>query len=86
MRRDGQLIIRDTIVNEINDQNIYIFYNRTLPGYYVEDMRIYNVGRQRGYAFRALIRHEAGYVETELVVAADNTVRIFVEVYVRAED
>lgn len=86
LRRDGELIIRDTIVNENNDQNVFIFYNRTLPGYYVEDMRVYNVGRQRGWVRQATIIHNFGYVETELLVAAGNTVRIFVEVYVRVED
>lgn len=86
LRRDGELVIRDTIVNQINNENVYIFYNRTLPGYYVEDMRIYNVGRQRGWVYRALIGHNVGYVETQLLIAAGNTVRIFVEIFVRADE
>lgn len=86
LRRDGELILRDTIVNDIIDQNVYIFYNRSLPGYYIEDMRIYNVGRQRGWVYRGVILHNVGYVETQLLISAGNTVRIFVEVYVRVEE
>lgn len=86
LRRDGELIVRDTIVNQINDQNVFIYYNRSVPGYYVEDMRIYNVGRQRGWVYEATIWHNIGYVETQMLVAASNTVRIFVEIYVRVED
>lgn len=86
LRRDGELIIRDTIVNDIIDENVYIFYNRSLPGYYVEDMRIYNVGRQRGWVYRAVILHNIGYVETQVLISAGNTVRIFVEIYVRVEE
>lgn len=85
-RKDGELLIRDTIVNQITDQNVYIYYNRSLPGYYVEDMRVFNVGRQRGYVYRAYIAHNVGYVETQLTIAANNTVRIFVEIYIRVED
>lgn len=83
--KDGELLVRDTIVNQITDQNVYIFYNRSLPGYYVEDMIVYNVGRERGFGYLALIVHDLGYVEAHLVVAAYNTVRMFVEIYVRAE-
>lgn len=86
LRRDGELIIRDTIVNDIVDENVYIFYNRSLPGYYVEDMRIYNVGRQRGWVYRAVILHNIGYVETQLLISAGNTVRVFVEIYVRVDE
>lgn len=85
-RKDGELLIRDTIVNQVTDQNVYIYYNRTLPGYYVEDMRLFNVGRQRGFVGWAHIAHNDGFVESELSVPANNTVRIFVEIYVRVED
>lgn len=85
-RKDGELIIRDTIVNQITDQNVLIYYNRTVPGYYIEDMRIYNVGRERGSARWAHIAHIAGFVETEIAVAAYNTIRMFVEIYVRIEN
>lgn len=86
MRKDGELIIRDTIVNQINDQNVFITYKRSLPGYYIEDMILYNVGRERGYVYSALIIHNLGYVDAQLLVAASNTIRIFVEIYVRVEE
>lgn len=85
-RKDGELIIRDTIVNQLNDQNVYIYYNRSLPGYYVEDMRLFNVGRERGYVYRAYIAHNVGFVDAQMLISAYNTVRIFVEIYVRIED
>lgn len=81
--KTGELIIRDTIVNQIHNENLRIRYNRTLPGYYVEDVRVFNVGRQRGFVQWAVIYHYDGYVETEILVAAYNTVRMFVEIYVR---
>lgn len=84
--KDGELIIRDTIVNQITDEDVYIHYNRSLPGYYVEDMRLFNVGRQRGYSYRAVLIHELGYAEAELLVAANNTVRIFAEIFVRVDN
>lgn len=82
-RKDGELIIRDTIVNQNYYENVFIFYNRSLPGYYIEDLRLYNVGRERGFAQFAGIHHDVGYVEAEILVAAYNTVRIFVEIYMR---
>lgn len=85
-RKDGELLVRDTIVNQITTQDVYIHYNRSLPGYYVEDMILFNVGRQRGFSYRAVLIHELGYAEAELLVAANNTVRIFAEIYVRAEN
>lgn len=85
-RKDGELIIRDTIVNQIINENVHIYYNRSLPGYYVEDMILYNVGRQRGFCYQAILIHELGYAEAQLFVAANNTIRIFAEIYVRAEN
>lgn len=81
-RKNGELIIRDTIVNQNRNDNVLIVYNRTLPGYYIEDFRIFNVGRQRGFTRSALIVHYPGYVECEILVPAFNTVRIFVEIYI----
>lgn len=84
--KDCELLIRDTIVNQITNENVHIYYNRSLPGYYVEDLILYNVGRQRGYCYQAAIIHELGYVEARLNVAANNTVRIFAEISVRSEN
>lgn len=83
-RKDGELIVRDTIVNQNRYENLLIVYNRTFPGYYIEDFRIFNVGRERGFTQYALISHNTGYVETEILVPAYNTVRIFAEIYIRA--
>lgn len=83
-RKDGELLFRDTIVNQNYYENIIIEYNRTFPGYYIEDLRIFNVGRQRGFTTYGGIYHNSGYVETEILIAAYNTVRIFVEIYVRS--
>lgn len=83
-RKDGELVIRDTIVNhDFNGFNVSVFYNRSLPGYYVEDFRIYNVGRLRGFGAVAAISHNAGYVEAQLLISAHRTVRIFAEIFVR---
>lgn len=81
--KDGELIVRDNIVNRISYEDIIIYYNRSLPGYYVEDVRIFNVGRQRGFASYAGFYPSAGYVEVDIIVAAYNTVRTFIEIYVR---
>lgn len=82
-RKNGSLIIRDTIVNQNYYNNILIYYSRNVTGYYVEDLRIYNVGRQRGVGSYATIYHNDGYVEAGIIIAANNTVRIFAEIYVR---
>lgn len=82
--KDGELLIRDTIVNENYGENVLIQYTRNFPGYYVEDVRVYNVGRQRGFTTFAGIVHTIGFVQAEILVPANNVVRIFVEVYVRA--
>lgn len=49
-------------------------------------MLVFNVGRQRGYCYRAVLIHELGFAEVKLLVAANHTVRIFAEIYVRRED
>lgn len=79
--KDAELLIRDTIVNQNNQEDILILYNRSVPNYYVEDFRIFNVGRQRGFGYYAGIYHTVGFVEAELTVAANSTVRIFAELY-----
>lgn len=81
--KDGELIIRDTIVNQNYYDDVIIYYNRSLPGYYIEDVRIFNVGRQRGFTTYAGFYPSAGYAEVDIVIAAYNTVRIFIEIYVR---
>lgn len=84
-RKDGVLIIRDTIVNQNPYDNVLIVYSRSLPGYYIEDLRLFNVGRQRGFTRSASIYHNSGFVESEILVPVYTTVRIFVEIYIREE-
>lgn len=78
--KELDLVTRDTIVNQNNNANLFLFYNRTVPAY-VEDVRVYNVGRQRGFVRYVAIYKNSGYVEVEILVAAYNTVRIFVEIF-----
>lgn len=79
--KNGSLVVRDTIMNDYYEEDVAIIYNRTLPGYYVTDMKILNFGRHRGYAHSANIWHRAGKVDAEVVVLAGKMVRIFVEIY-----
>lgn len=81
--KDGELAIRDTIINQNYNEDIIILYNRSLPGSYIEDVRVFNVGRERGFTTYAGFYPSAGHVEVDIVVAAYNTVRIFIEIYVR---
>lgn len=83
-KKNGQLIVRDTIVNQIKNENVIIVYNRSFPGYIVEDIIVYNVGRQRAFCCQLFMKPPSGYAEASLYVAANNTVRVFVEVYISA--
>lgn len=85
-KKDGVLIVRDTIVNQIKTEDVQIIYSRLFPGYYVEDMKLFNVGRQRGYCYQAYIGHPAGRTEARMYIAANNTIRMFAEIYIRAEN
>lgn len=83
--KNGTLINRDTIVNHIYEENLYIVYYRIFPGYFIEDMRVINVGRERAWGHGALIAHEAGFASVTIYVPAGNSARIFVEVFARTE-
>lgn len=84
--KNGTLVARETIVNDVFEDNVLVSYSRTFPGYYIEDLRAYNVGRERGATRYGHISHELGFVEAEIVIAAGNEIRIFVEVYAREEE
>lgn len=79
--KTGTLVNRDTIVNQYNEVDLHIFYNRSFPGLFIEDLRVFNVGRERGYVQSGMIAHAAGFVDAHIYVAKGNTVRLFVEVY-----
>lgn len=83
--KDGELIIRDTIVNQNYYDKVIIYYNRSLPGYYIEDVRVFNVGRQRAFGTYAGFHPTAGYTEVDIIVPAYKIVRVFVEIYVRIQ-
>lgn len=78
---NGTLIDRQTIVNDDYEDDVVIRYNRTLPGYYVTDMKVLNFGRQRGYCHSANIWHRAGKVDAEIIVLKGKAVRMFIEIY-----
>lgn len=79
--KDGDLLARDTIINNMYPFNIAIHYNRTFDGFYVKDFKILNFGRERGWAWYASMNHYYGIVETEIYVPAGKEVRIFAETY-----
>lgn len=81
-KKDGVLSIHDTVVNQNSDTNVSILYSRTIEGYYVEDLVVFNVGRQRAFVLSGEIRHDEGYAEAQILVPAGQTVRVFVEIYV----
>lgn len=80
--KNGSLIARDTIINENTSQNLFVYYERTFDAY-IEDFKLLNFGRQRGWAQRATIHHNVGIVSGEILIAAGNRVRIFAETYAR---
>lgn len=81
--KNGTLIVRDTIINERFDQNILLYYYRYLPEYYVEDFKLLNFGRLRGWVRYGAIYHSIAEVEAEILIEAGNQVRIFAEIYTR---
>lgn len=81
--KNGTLIGRDTIVNEVTSQNLLVVYQRTFNGAYIEDFKVLNFGRQRGWVRRADIQHVDGFVGAHILIAAGNKVRIFAETYAR---
>lgn len=83
INKNGTLIARDTIINTYASENLLIFYSRDFNVSYIEDFQLLNFGRQRGYAYFAGIWHNAGHVEGEILVAANNYVRILAETYQR---
>lgn len=84
INKNGTLIARDTIINTYASENLLILYYREFNVSYVEDFQLLNFGRQRGFADYASIWHTSGYVEGEILVAANNYVRILAETYRRA--
>lgn len=83
--KNGMLIERDTIINEDTSQNILIEYERTFNGSYLEDFKLLNFGRQRGWSFTATIHHSLGLVYGSILVKAGNKVRILAETYAKVE-
>lgn len=81
--KNGTLIARDTIINEDTSQNLFLYYERTFDAY-IEDFKLLNFGRQRGWTQRATIHHNVGIVSGEILIAAGNKVRILAESYARA--
>lgn len=80
--KNGTLIARDTIINADASQNLFLYYERTFDAY-IEDFKLLNFGRQRGWAQRATIHHNVGIVSGEILIAAGNKVRILAEAYAR---
>lgn len=81
--KNGTLIGRDTIVIRENEGDLYILYTRTFPGYYIEDMRVINVGRERAWGGGGLIGPEIGFVVAGMYVKAGNEAKLFVEVFAK---
>lgn len=84
--KTGRLIARDTVVNRMRDEDIYLTYSRTFPGYYIDDLRVYNVGRERGYTISASMSHDAGGVQAGIFLEAGKTMRMIIETYALRED
>lgn len=84
-RKNGTLIARDTIINQDSSQNLLVIYERTFNVSYVEDFKLLNFGRNRGWGWYAIISHNRGYVSGEILVAAGHKIRVFAETYVRVE-
>lgn len=84
--KTGRLISRDTIVNQDYEEDVHIYYTRTFPGYYIEDMRVINVGRERAFTRSGSISHALGSATANIYVGRGKTARVFIEVYVRADN
>lgn len=72
---------RNTITNDLYDEDVEIRYKRNFPGVEVASMKVLNFGRQRGFCHSATVRRERGIAEAEILVKAGRMVRILVEVY-----
>lgn len=81
--KNGTLIGRDTIINENSFQNLLVLYERRYNTSYVEDFKLLNFGRQRGWTWSATIHHNTGLVTADILIAAGNKVRILAETYAR---
>lgn len=79
---NGELYLRDTIINGITNQNVLVYYYRTIPaGVTIRDVKFLNFGRQRGYARSAAFSTTGRYVEGEILVPSGYEIRMFVEIY-----
>lgn len=79
---NGELYLRETIINGNTSQNVLIYYSRTLPaGRTIRDVKFLNFGRQRGYVRSASFSASTRFIEAEILVAAGNEIRMFVEIY-----
>lgn len=79
---NGELYLRETIINGNTNQNVLIYYSRTLPaGRTIRDVKFLNFGRQRGYVRSASFTAASRFIEAEILVAAGNEIRMFVEIY-----
>lgn len=79
---NGELYLRETIINGNTNQNVLIYYERTLPaGQTIRDLKLLNFGRQRGYVKQISLSASKRQVTAEILVAAGNEIRMFAEIY-----
>lgn len=81
--RNGTLVGRDTIINEDTSQNLLVTYERTYSEEYIENFKLLNFGRQRGWVWSASIHHNTGLVTADILIAAGNKIRLLAEAYAR---
>lgn len=72
---------RDTLVNDLYDQNVVIKYQRNFPRSQPTNVQVLNFGRNRGFCHSATINREKREVTAEVLVKAGEAVRVLVEVY-----
>lgn len=80
---DHNWVIRDTVTNDIYDEDIVIRYERAFRHSVLTKLQVLNFGRQRGYCHSATINHVEKKVNVEILVKAGDSVRILLEIYGR---
>lgn len=79
--KDGFLLSRETIINEMYTYDVLVIYLRYLEGYYVKDFKVFNFGRERAFTQMGAVYHQSGCVEAWIYIKAGNVVRVLAEAY-----
>lgn len=80
----GLLLGRDTIINDIYNQSIILVYYREFPRIYIEDFRVLNFGRERGWTqFGGFSDSPPAKVQAHILIESGKRVRMFAETYAK---